>query len=102
MGKRVENLEELITSLSDEPPAIAAEYAVAVTGLIKDVRDLKALVIQDKPKQWHRDVKAAASLLEARAAVAYEEVDVVKASFKEAKRLNLQIENAMEAFEDLT
>ena len=101
MGKRVENLEELITSLSDEPPAIAAEYAVAVAGLTKDVRDLKALVIQNKPKQWHRDVKAAASLLEARAAVAYEEVDVVKASFKEAKRLNLQIENAMEAFEDL-
>ena len=54
MGKRVEDLEELVMSLSDDPPTNAAEYADAVAGLTKDVKDLKALVIQNKPKQWHK------------------------------------------------
>ena len=75
--------------------------SVEIKIALKDVKALKSLVIQNKPKQWHREVREEASMLEARAAVTYEDIEQVKTAYKELKRLNLQIENAIEAFENL-
>ena len=98
MDQSVGNMEEKVADLSDDPPTDATEYALAVTELNKLVREYKALVIAEVPDTWHKSVKTSASAVEARATVVYEEVDKVKTVFKEAKRVNSQIEDAIEAF----
>ena len=101
MDQRVGSLEEKVVELTDDPPTDAAEYALAVAELNKLVKEYKALAIAETPVSWHKSVKTSASVVEARATVVYEEVDKVKTVFKEAKRVNSQIEVAIRAFDNL-